>query len=121
MINNSWKDYPMQVKLRKWTEIFLFQQTKQVLNIVEMRNVYLHSNTFSFLLFVACEYSHLSSLPAPEGRFAREISAIYSQKFHTPLKGREQQEVAVFVGYSVCVLLQSNFPCMYFWVQTRTL
>ena len=121
MINNSWKDYPMRVKLRKWTEIFLFQQTKQVLNIVEMRKVYLHSNTFSFLLFVACEYSRLSSLPAPKECFVRETSATYSQKFHTPLKGQEQWEVAVFIGYSVCVLLQSTFPCMYFLVQTWTL
>ena len=32
---------------------------------------------------IACEYSRLSSLPAPEGRFARETSAIPSQKFHT--------------------------------------
>ena len=32
---------------------------------------------------MAYEYSRLSSLPAPDGRFARETSAIYSQKFHT--------------------------------------
>ena len=38
---------------------------------------------FSSNYFLACEYSRLSSLPAPEGRFARETSAIYSQKFHT--------------------------------------
>ena len=32
---------------------------------------------------IACKYSHLSLLLAPEGHFARETSAIYSQKFHT--------------------------------------
>ena len=41
---------------------------------------------------VACEYSRLSSLPAPEGRFARETSVIYSRRLsrETPFGGRER-------------------------------
>ena len=41
------------------------------------------SRYFEWDFVLACEYSCLSSLPAPEGRFARETSAIPSQKFHT--------------------------------------